>query len=61
MTSSNGMIHSDFLKNWMEKEVRSDLELYGNKHIEQTGKWNVLTALQSSVTMTCSPHLLGNE
>lgn len=45
MTSSNWMIHSDFLKNLVEQEVRSDLRVYGNTHIEQTAKRTVLTSL----------------
>jgi len=29
----------------VEQEVRSDLEVYGNTHIEQTAKWTMLAAL----------------
>lgn len=72
MTSSNWMIHSDFLKNLVEQEVRSDLGVYGNTYIEWTAKWTVLTALLfpllsnltiawSRVRYWCSLHLLENE
>lgn len=57
----NGWFRVTFLRTWWKKKLgQLALEEYGNKHTEQTGKWNVLTALLSSVTMTYSSHLLGN-
>lgn len=50
------MIHSDFLTNLVEQEVRSHLWAYGNIHIEQTAKLTVLLTLLFPLlsSLTCS-------